>query len=472
MPSFLAPIDLNLNELRNAVVQKLGTDPPATEARIWYDSTSHVLKYRTDTATIALGAYSADVPLSLFDANSILKADTDNSPAALTVPASTLVGRAGAGGIDALTPAAARTVLGLGSLATLSAVGSAEITDGSITNLDINAAAGIALSKLATDPLARANHSGTQLAATISNFDTAVRTSRLDQMASPAGSLNLGNFPLWNVGTPSTASDAANKGYVDSVAVGLDVKNSVRVASTVNVTLAAPGAALDGVTLSAGDRVLLIGQTAGAENGIWVFNGASTALTRAPDADTSAKVTPGLFTFTEEGSNGDRGYVLSTNAPITLGSTVLTFTQFSGGAGVVGTANRITVTGSQVDIAPTYAGQATITTVGTITAGTWTGTAVAVANGGTGAATAAGAKTALGFLTRATLTPSPVFGDASATTYTLTHNLGTQDVIVAIYDNSTKAQVYADVVAATTNTVTVSTAVAPGVNALRAVVIG
>src|SRR5687768_7806762 len=68
-------------------------------------------------------------------------------------------------------------------------VQSGEYAAGSIVNADINASAAIALSKLATDPLARANHTGTQLAATISNFDTAVRTSRLDQMAAPTSNV-------------------------------------------------------------------------------------------------------------------------------------------------------------------------------------------------------------------------------------------------------------------------------------------
>ena len=472
MPTFLNALDMTGKELRNFVVQLLGADPATPpEGRMWYDSSAHVLKYRTDTATVALPAAAAAVSPNLFDANTVLKADTDNTPVALAVPVSTLLGRAAAGGIDALTPTGARTVLGLGALATLSTVTSSEITDGTIQNLDISPTAGIALSKLATDPLARVNHTGTQVAATISNFDTAVRASRLDQMAVPAGSLNLGNYPLWNVGTPTTATDAANKGYVDSVAQGLDVKASCRVASAAPVTLAAPGATLDGVTMVAGDRVLLMGQTAGAENGIWQWNGAAVAMNRTTDADTSAKVTPGMFTFAEEGTNGDKGWVLTTNAPIALGSTALTFAQFSGGAGMVGTANRITVTGSQVDIASTYVGQASITTVGTVGTGTWQGTPVGVAYGGTGANTVGGAKTNLGFLTRYAVT----FGDASATTYTLTHNLGTLDVVVEVFyatGANTGATVYCDVVHATTNTVTVAVAVAPGSNALRAVVVG
>jgi hypothetical protein len=84
----------------------------------------------------------------------------------------------------------------LGTLAALSTITSAQITDGTIVNADISNIAAIALSKLATDPLARANHTGTQLAATVSNFDTQVRTSRLDQMAAPTAAVNLNKQQL------------------------------------------------------------------------------------------------------------------------------------------------------------------------------------------------------------------------------------------------------------------------------------
>lgn len=470
MPTFLAALDLTGNELRNVLAQLLATDPATpAEGRIWYDTGNHVLKYRTNTTTISLST-GADVPVSLFDANTILKADTDNTPVALTVGASTILGRAAAGGIDALTPSSARTVLGLGTLATLSAVGSAEITDGSIVNNDINTAAGIALSKLATDPLARANHTGTQLASTISNFDTQVRTSRLDQMATPTAPVALGGQTITGLGTPTGASDAVTKAYADNVASALDVKASVRVAAATNITVAGPGATIDGVTLVAGDRVLLMGQTAGAENGLWTWNGAAAAMTRTTDADTSAEVTPGLFTFVEDGTtNADRGFVLTTNAPITLGSTALTFTQFSGGGTVTGTTNRITVTGSQVDISASYVGQSSITTVGTIGTGTWQGTAVAVANGGTGGATAAAAKTNLGFVGRFAQT----IGDGSASSFTLTHNFNTNDVVVELYEVATGNTVFADIKRASVNAVNVyGFATIPAANSLRAVVLG
>jgi hypothetical protein len=85
-----------------------------------------------------------------------------------------------------------------------------------IVNADINASAAIALSKLATDPLARANHTGTQAASTISDFDTQVRTSRLDQMAAPTGSVSANSQKITNLGTPTSNTDASTKAYVDT----------------------------------------------------------------------------------------------------------------------------------------------------------------------------------------------------------------------------------------------------------------
>lgn len=93
---------------------------------------------------------------------------------------------------------------------------SADIVDGTIVNTDISPTAAIALSKLATDPLARANHTGSQTASTISDFDTQVRTSRLDQMAAPTGSVSMNSQKITNVATPTLSGDAATKGYIDT----------------------------------------------------------------------------------------------------------------------------------------------------------------------------------------------------------------------------------------------------------------
>jgi len=133
--------------------------------------------------------------------------------------------------------------------------------------------------------------------------------------------------------TPSNANDIASKSYVDSTVNGLDVKESVRVATTAAGTLAssfANGSTVDGVSLSTGDRILLKDQADASENGVYTVN-ASGAPTRATDFDADSEVTSGAFFFVEEGTtNGDNGFTLTTNDDITVGTTDLTFTQFSG----------------------------------------------------------------------------------------------------------------------------------------------
>ena len=290
------------------------------------------------------------------------------------------------------------------------------------------------------------------------------------------------------VAEPTDNAHIATKGYVDAARQGLDVKASVRVASVAPVAIASAleaGDVIDGVTLAEGDRVLLKDQSTASENGIYVVvASAAGAASRAPDADTSAKVTTGMFTFVSEGTvNGDNGFVLTTNDAITLGTTGLTFVQFSGagqviaGAGltksgntldVVGTADRITINADSVDIASTYVGQSTITTLGTITTGVWNGTDVAVADGGTGSSTAAGARTNLGIVTSAgastTATPAlasiakqACAASAAGTSSTVvTHLFNSTDVIVQIYEVSSGATVVGVLVRTNADTVTVT----------------
>ena len=149
--------------------------------------------------------------------------------------------------------------------------------------------------------------------------------------------------------TPVNAADAASKGYVDANSEGLDVKASVRAASTANVTIAGPGAAIDGVTLASGDRVLLKDQTAGATNGIYIWNGAAAAMTRAGDMDATSEITGGAFTFVEEGTvNADSGWVISTDGAITLGTTAHAWTQFSG-AGMITAGDGLVKSGNTLE---------------------------------------------------------------------------------------------------------------------------
>lgn len=144
------------------------------------------------------------------------------------------------------------------------------------------------------------------------------------------GDLSINSNRLTNLADPVSAQDAATKAYVDSVAVGLDFKNSCRVATTANISISAAPSSIDGVTLASGDRILLKDQTTASENGIRVFTSAGANLLRATDADSNAEVTSGMFTFVSEGtSNQNTGWVLSTIDTIVLDTTALTFVKFS-----------------------------------------------------------------------------------------------------------------------------------------------
>lgn len=189
----------------------------------------------------------------------------------------------------------------------------------------------------------------TLTASKISNFDTQVRASRLDQLAVPTANVSLNSRNLTNLADPVSAQDAATKAYVDAARQGLDAKDSVIVATTANVALTgATTTTIDGVTLAAGNRILVKNQTTGSENGIYVF--ATGAWSRATDADTSAKVSSGLFVFVEEGTvNSDSGWVLTTDGVITIGTTSLNFAQFSG-AGQITAGMGLTKTGNTIDV--------------------------------------------------------------------------------------------------------------------------
>lgn len=184
--------------------------------------------------------------------------------------------------------------------------------------------AATALSNLGGAPLASPSFTGTPVA--------------------PTATAGTNNTQLATTAFVTTAVDAARS--------GLDVKASVRVATTAAGTLStsyANAQVVDGVTLATGNRILIKNQAAGAENGIYTVN-ASGAPTRATDADANEEVTPGLFTFVEEGTvNADSGWVLSNNDTITLGTTALTFAQFSG-AGAVDAGAGLTKTGATLDI--------------------------------------------------------------------------------------------------------------------------
>jgi phage-related tail fiber protein len=165
-------------------------------------------------------------------------------------------------------------------------------------------------------------------------------------VASSAVSFNAQR--LSSVLDPSAAQDAATKAYVDAIAQGLDIKASVRLVATSNVAALTGNVSIDGSTTAPGQRVLLVGQTTASANGIYLT--AAGAWARTTDADTSAKVTSGMYVFATEGTaNSDSGWALITPDPIVLGTTALTFSQVTGagqitaGAGLVKSGNTLDV---------------------------------------------------------------------------------------------------------------------------------
>ena len=178
----------------------------------------------------------------------------------------------------------------------------------------------------------------------------AKNTFLLSELGAPISAVAFGGQRITGLANPQDDQDAATKLYVDQTAQGLDPKGSCRVATTadlggtyngINKTMTGPAAPLviDGVELAVGNRVLVKDQTSGngaSENGIYTVTNAGTysvawVLTRAVDFNTSAKATPGSFTFIEEGTiNKDTGWVMTADAPVAIDTTPLTWTQFSG----------------------------------------------------------------------------------------------------------------------------------------------
>lgn len=431
---FLTALDLNKNELQNAAVQNLAA-APATPVlgQIYYDTVASALYlYNGAWVNVATGAgttfgtVTAQTTYGLSSANGVAgtasRSDHVHGTPALTAvtPSTQAVGDV--------------AVVGTGTAPAREDHKHAMPAFGAAT---AQSTFGLASTNGVGTGIARNDHAhGTP------THDAAAHAAiKISDLAAPTATVSMGSQVISNVATPSAATDAANKGYVDATVQGLDIKASVRVATTVAGTLATSFANLsvvDGVTLATGDRILVKNQAAGAENGIYVV-AASGAPTRATDFNTSTNITAGAFTFVEAGTTlADTGWVLTTTGVITPGTTALTFAQFSG-AGTYLAGNGLTLTGSTF--------------------------AVGAGNGITSSAGSVAVDPAVVVRKYATTLAT------SATSYTVTHNLGTQDVTVSVYAVATPyAEVMCDVQHTSTDTITVLFSVAPAINTYRVVV--
>ena len=245
-----------------------------------------------------------------------------------------------------------------------------------------------------------------------------------------------------NVPTPTAAGDAVPKSYVDSAVEGLAWKDSARVATQSNINLASPGATIDGVTMASQDRVLVRNQSTQSQNGIYVWNGAATALTRSLDASTFAELEQAIITVEEGTDAGTTWRQTQINGVIDTNNVI--FSSFAAAAPAASeTTAGIAELATQAEV---DAGTDDARIITPLKLATWSGRIRKYAAS---------------------------FGDGSATSYVITHNFNTRDVTVVVFPNSgTYDNVEVDVGRTSVNEVTLVFATAPASNAYRVVVIG
>lgn len=384
---FLDSVNLNQNELQNAVAQSLGSAPGTPKpGQFYYDSANTVIKFWNGSAWMPIDATkSTNIPLS----------------ALASIATSMLLGNntGSTGSPIALTAAQAKALLSIA-------------------------------------------------AGDVSGLTAAIEAVRLDQFAAPTAAVSLNSQRITGLADPSAPTDAANKSYVDAqtqaAASGIDPKESVKAATTANITLTGTQT-IDGVALAAGDRVLVKNQTTASANGLYTV--ASGAWQRTTDG-VQGELTSGALVFVQGGTTqAATQWYLQTPDPITVGTTSLTWTQFAAGASYsADAAGGLQLNGSAFGVK-------------------------LPANSGL-LADATGLHVDTSVVARKY---AATVGDGSSLAIVVTHNLNTQDVTVSLRNVATPyAAVLTSWEATSANTITLrfAAASAPASNSLRCVVTG
>lgn len=410
MPKFYGAVDLVQNELRQAVVQNLGSAPSSpVKGQMYLNSTDNTLYYWNGTTWVAASALAGGPPTG-----------AAGGDLGGTYPNPTVVKASGDFAVagDISMPAAGSQIV----------FNAAPITYGRIQlpNTGSSAADGIAF-----DGTQQLYRGGTGII-----------------VLQGAGYFSVSNAVIQNVGDPINLLDATNKKYVDNAIAGLAWKDSARAASTANIATLSGPQTIDGVALVAGNRVLVKNQTTASQNGVYVVNAG--AWSRALDADLDTELA-GMAIYIEEGTvNNGTTWTLTTDLPITVNTTALAYSQFGGGQTYVAGAG-LTLTGSQFDV------------------GAGTGITVAADSVAVDTTTVAMKSdlTALPHKYVTTLAGNVAY----ATGEQVIHSLNTFDVLVQVFLNTAPyAGIEVDVERTTSNMITVR--YNPNIGAARCVVIG
>lgn len=492
MPTLGAALDFAKLEARNMRGHQLGTAPatPVT-GQLYYNTGDNTLYWWDGSAWVsARGGASATPPATTSALGTIqLAGDLAGTATSPQIAAGAIVDAdVAAANKDGTAGTPSLRTLGTG--ATQAAAGN----DTRFTDARAPTAHHLTHEPGGSDPLnvdaAAATGSLRTLGAAAQQAMPGNRT--LDAITAPAADVNLNSRKITSLLDPTVAQDGATKNYVDNSIQGLDAKASVKAASTTNVATLAGGApnSLDGIALSANDRVLVKDQTTPSQNGIYVVTTLGTGVngtwTRAADMDTWAEV-PSAYVWVEQGTTqGDTGWVSTADTGGTIGVSTMAWTQFSGaaqitaGAGLTKTGNTldvgagtgITVNPDNIQIATNGVTNAMIAD-GAINLGTAdvAGT-LPVGSGGSGQTTVKAAREtglgAAGYYTSAT------HGAGATITITqATHGLrASKGLLVQVQDETTGAVEIPDIVVAANGDVTVTYAASVSANSKRVTVIG